>query len=155
MQVTRCGTVKYKPIIDRVDVSVQTQVLDKIKALKLEKNNLSQADNTPKTESYFKSPIAPLDGQTQLISSIPDLNLIIACRRISSQRDQKLYEALCYYRILGQFEPANDLFVRLCEGFPTDVELRIENIKFLRHALERNFEANRADTPFQEVTQML
>lgn len=62
VQVTRCGTVKYKPIIDRVDVSVQTQVLDKIKSLKLEKNNLSQADTSQKTESCFKSPIAPLDG---------------------------------------------------------------------------------------------
>lgn len=43
----------------------------------------------------------------------------------------------------------------LCQEFASDVEVRIENIKFLRHAFEKNQDLPRLATAFQEVTQML
>lgn len=80
---------------------MQTQVLDKIKQLKRDENDVAEPEDPKRQECYFKSPIASLEGQSQLITSIPDTNLIIACRRIQGKRDQKLYEAICYYRVFG------------------------------------------------------
>ena len=85
LQVTSCGSTKYKPITDRVDVSVQKQVLEKIAYLKLEQNNISSSVSPTKHhDDIHKSPISPLKHQSLEQTCIPDTDLLIACMRITN-----------------------------------------------------------------------
>ena len=59
------------------------------------------------------SPTQALYQQSLEQTCIPDNDLVIACMRIQSPRDQRLYKAICLYRFKNQYQQADALFQSL------------------------------------------
>lgn len=78
-QVTRSGTVNYKPIYERVDVSVQQQVIEQV--------SKSPKPSREKKDPVMLSPQEELEGQGLEQAFIPDTDLVIACMRVQNQRE--------------------------------------------------------------------
>jgi len=55
--------------------------------------------------------------------------------RISNHRDQQLYKAIALYRLKGDLARADILLQNLIREYKSDIEVRVENIKFLKHVL--------------------
>ena len=52
--------------------------------------------------------------------------------KISEHRDQQLYKAMALYRLKDEPQKADNLFSNLVREYPDDVEIGLENVKFLK-----------------------
>jgi hypothetical protein len=50
-----------------------------------------------------------------------------------------MYKAIALYRLLKDFKQAESLFTQLVSQFPDDLEIHLENIKFLRACINESF----------------
>ena len=87
--------------------------------------------------------------------SAQDKDLAIACMRISEHRDQQLYKAITLYRLKDEPQKADNLFLNLLREYPDDVEIALENLKFVRTMMKQQVQLRRSNSLEAEAKQLV
>lgn len=78
-------------------------------------------------------------------------HLVNACDQIQTLREQDLYRAIVLYRVFKDFKQADEIFKSEVQSHPYDIEIRLENIKFLRQAIKQKQTLARKQSPQSEA----